>query len=146
MVLAQKMGLLRSAGFFRGFLGQFLGYLEWLGPNHKYFSEIEGHAVIFPNAQGPRQNFQEAQGPKCKMVRNYGFLRFFPMENLVDWVHGVAQVHRRPRRRGQKGTIAVEGDMPDEAVPEGMSGGREAARRRRSETPTFFFKNKILSK
>jgi hypothetical protein len=70
--LAQKIGLLRSVGFFQ----RFLGYLEWLGPNHKYFLETEGPAVIFPNAQGLRQNLQEAQGPKCKIVRNYGFLGF----------------------------------------------------------------------
>jgi hypothetical protein len=60
----QKIGLLRSAGIFRGFLGEFLGYLKWLGPNRKYFSETEGPAVILPNAQGLHQNFQEAQGPK----------------------------------------------------------------------------------
>jgi hypothetical protein len=29
---------------------EFLGYLQWLGPNHKYFSETEGPMVIFPNA------------------------------------------------------------------------------------------------
>jgi hypothetical protein len=51
-------------GIFQGFLGEFLGYLEWLGPNRKYFSETEGPAIIFPNVQGPRQNLQEAQGPK----------------------------------------------------------------------------------
>jgi hypothetical protein len=62
--------------FFGGFLFEFLGYLEWLGPNHKYFSETEGPTVIFLNAQGLRQNFQEAQWPKCKMVGNYGFLGF----------------------------------------------------------------------
>jgi hypothetical protein len=74
--LAQKIGLLRSTWMFRGFLDEFFGYLEWLGPNHKYFSETEGPVVIFPNAQGPRQNLQEAQGLICKMVRNYGFLGF----------------------------------------------------------------------
>jgi hypothetical protein len=42
----------------------FLGYLEWLLPNRKYFSETEGPVVIFPNVQGPRQNLQETQGPK----------------------------------------------------------------------------------
>jgi hypothetical protein len=45
----QKTGLLQSVVIFGGFLGEFLGYLEWLGPDCKYFSEIEGHAVIFPN-------------------------------------------------------------------------------------------------
>jgi hypothetical protein len=50
MVLAQKIGLLRSVESFQGFLGEFLGYLERLGPNRKYFSETEGHAIIFPNA------------------------------------------------------------------------------------------------
>jgi hypothetical protein len=53
---------------------KFLGYLEWLEPNRKYFSETEGPVIIFLNAQGPRQNLQEAQGSKYKMVRNYGFL------------------------------------------------------------------------
>jgi hypothetical protein len=72
--LTQKIGLLRSVIIFQGFLGEFLGYLEWLGPNHKYFSETEGPAVIFPSAQGPQQNLQEAYGPKCKIVKNYGFL------------------------------------------------------------------------
>jgi hypothetical protein len=70
------IGFLRSVEIFRGFLGEFWGYLEWLGPNRKYFSETEGHAVVFPNVQGPRQNLQEALGPKCKMVKNYGFLGF----------------------------------------------------------------------
>jgi hypothetical protein len=31
----------------------FLRYLEWLGPNHKYFLEIDGPTVIFPNTHGP---------------------------------------------------------------------------------------------
>jgi hypothetical protein len=56
----QKIGLLQSVEIFRGFLG----YWEWLGPNRKYFSETKGPIVIFPNAQGPQQNLQEAQGPK----------------------------------------------------------------------------------
>jgi hypothetical protein len=30
--------------------GNFWGYLEWLGPNRKYFSETEDPAVIFPDA------------------------------------------------------------------------------------------------
>jgi hypothetical protein len=49
---------------FQGFLGEFLGYLEWLGPNRKYFSETKADAIIFPNTQGSQQNLQEAQGPK----------------------------------------------------------------------------------
>jgi hypothetical protein len=75
---------------FQGFLGEFLGYLEWLGPNHKYFSETEGPAVIFPNAQRPRQNLQEAQGPKCKIVRNYAFLRFI-FQWKVRWTGSMAR-------------------------------------------------------
>jgi hypothetical protein len=61
--------------FFKDFWVNFLGYLEWLGPNRKYLSKTEGPAVIFPNAQELHQNFQD-QGPKCKMVGNYGFLIF----------------------------------------------------------------------
>jgi hypothetical protein len=33
--------------FFGDFWVNFLGYLEWLGPNHKYFSKTEGPMVIF---------------------------------------------------------------------------------------------------
>jgi hypothetical protein len=64
--LAQKIGLLRSVGIFWVFLGEFFGYLEWLGPNRKYFSEIEGTAVIFSNMQGPRQNLQKLRGLNAK--------------------------------------------------------------------------------
>jgi hypothetical protein len=40
------------------------------------------------NVQGQRHNLQEAQGPKCKIVRNYGSSGFiFQRENSVDWVH-----------------------------------------------------------
>jgi hypothetical protein len=46
----QKRGLFQSVGIFQGFLGEFLGYLEWLGPNRKYFLKTEGPAVIFSNA------------------------------------------------------------------------------------------------
>jgi hypothetical protein len=70
---------LAKCGIFSGIFGVF----GVVGPNHKYFSETEGSAVIFPNAQGPRQNLQEAQGPKCKMLRNYGFLRF-----IFQWKSG----------------------------------------------------------
>jgi hypothetical protein len=69
----QKIGLLRS-------VKEFWGFLDWLGLDRKFFSETEGPAVIFPNIQGLWQNLQEAQGPKCKMVRNYGFLIF-----ILQW-------------------------------------------------------------
>jgi hypothetical protein len=72
----QKTAVLAKFENFLRIFDEFLGYFEWLGPNHKYFLETEGHAVIFPNAQGPRQNLQEAQGPKCKTVRNYRFPGF----------------------------------------------------------------------
>jgi hypothetical protein len=52
--LAQNTGALAKFQFFSGIFGEFFGYLEWLGTNRKYFSEIEGHAVIFPNEQGLR--------------------------------------------------------------------------------------------
>jgi hypothetical protein len=80
--LAQKTSALAKFENFSGIFGEFLGYLEWLGPNHKYFLETEGHAVIFPNTQGPRQNLQEAQGPKCKRVRNYGFPGFILQQKI----------------------------------------------------------------
>jgi hypothetical protein len=69
--LGAKDRALAKCGNLLGILCEFLGYLERLGPDRKYFSEPLGHVVIFPNVQGPRQNLQEAQGPKCKMVRNY---------------------------------------------------------------------------
>jgi hypothetical protein len=90
----------------------FWGYLEWLGPNRKYFSETKGPAVIFPNAQGPRQNLQEAQRSKCKMVRNYGFLGFI-FQWKIWWIRstargpgGATRVHHGPRRHGQEGAAA----------------------------------------
>jgi hypothetical protein len=58
--LGAKGRTLAKCGIFSGILGEFLGYLEWLGPNRKYFLETEGPAVIFPNVQGPWQNIQEA--------------------------------------------------------------------------------------
>jgi hypothetical protein len=107
------IGLLRSVEIFWGFLGEFWGYLEWLGPNRKYFSETEGHAVVFPNVQGPRQNLQEALGPKCKMVKNYGFLGFI-FQWKIRWTGstvlgqgGVARVHRVPRQCRQEGVAAL---------------------------------------
>jgi hypothetical protein len=109
--LRAKDRALAKCGKFLGFLGEFLGYLEWLGPNRKYFSEMKGPTVIFPNDQGPQQNFQEAQGPKCKMVRNYGFLRFI-FQRIIRWtgstalgLGGAALVHRGPWRCGQKGAV-----------------------------------------
>jgi hypothetical protein len=96
--LAQRRELFRSVGFFRGFLG----YLEWLGPNRKYFLETEGPTVIFSNAQVLQQILYEAQGPKCKMVRNYGFLGFI-FKWKIRWTGAtargpgdVARVHRAP--------------------------------------------------
>jgi hypothetical protein len=107
--LPQKIWLLRGVRIFQGFLGEFLGYLEWLGPNRKYFLETEGHAVMFLNAQGSWEKFQEAQGSKCKMVRNYGFLGFI-LQWKIRWTEstargpgGAARVHRGPRWRRQKG-------------------------------------------
>jgi hypothetical protein len=110
--LGAKDRALAKCGNFWGILGEFLGYLEWLGPNRKYFLETEGPAVIFPNAQGLRQNFQEAQGPKCKMVWNYGFLRFIFQwkiwwtESTARGPDGAARVHRGSRRCRQKGVAA----------------------------------------
>jgi hypothetical protein len=37
-----------------------------LGPFCKYFSEIEGPVVSFPNAQGLQRNLQQSQGALCK--------------------------------------------------------------------------------
>jgi hypothetical protein len=52
-VLTQKTGALAKFEIFSGIFGEFSGYLEWLGHNRTYFSETEGPAVIFPNAEGP---------------------------------------------------------------------------------------------
>jgi hypothetical protein len=147
----QSIGLLRSLVIFWGFLDEFLGYLEWLEPNRKYFLGTEGPTVIFPNVQGPRQNLQEAQGPKCKMVSYYGFLNFI-FQWKIWWTGSVvrgssdaARVHHGPRWRGQEGTAApwwsagarahrcspaaVEEDELNEAVPEGCSPEHERWRR-----------------
>jgi hypothetical protein len=114
----QKIGLLRSVGFFRGFLG----YLEWLGPNRKYFSETEGSAVIFPNAQGPRQNLQEAQGPKCKMLRNYGFLRF-----IFQWKSGGPGTQHVDQEARLGSTVDRGGT--DKRVRRSLAGARRAGAR-----------------
>jgi hypothetical protein len=109
----------------------FFVYLEWLGPNRKYFSKTEGPAVIFfPNAQGPRQKLQEAHGPKCKIVRNYGFLGFI-FQWKIRWTGsmvcgpgGTARVHRGPRWRGQEGAAACD------ALALGLTGGGGGGRAR----------------
>jgi hypothetical protein len=44
---AQKTRALVKFGNFSGNFSEFLGYLEWPGPNHKYFLEIEGPTIIF---------------------------------------------------------------------------------------------------
>jgi hypothetical protein len=93
--LAQKTGLMQSARIFWVFLGEFLGYLEWIGPNHKYFSETEGPTVIFTNVQGLRQNFQEVEGPKCKMVGNYGSGPPWTKMARTKWRGGTTLVHGR---------------------------------------------------
>jgi hypothetical protein len=95
--LAQKTGLMQSAVIFWVFLGEFLGYLDWIGPNRKYFSETEGPTVIFTNAQGLRQNFQEAEGPKCKIQWTGSTTR---------GLGGAARVHRGPRWHEQNGAAA----------------------------------------
>jgi hypothetical protein len=95
-----------------GFLVQFLGYLEWLGPNHKYFLENEGPTVNFPIARGPWQNLHVAQGPKCKMATNYEFLKII-FQWKIRWIRStargpgdVARVHGGPKQRGEDGTAA----------------------------------------
>jgi hypothetical protein len=86
--LAQLIGLLRSAGIFWQFWGEFLGYLEWLGPNHKYFFQTEGPAIIFPNAQTATK-FSRSSGAQMKNAKELWIYRiYFPMENPVDRVHG----------------------------------------------------------
>jgi hypothetical protein len=50
----QMIGALAKFDKFSGIFDEFLAYLEFLGPNSKYFPETEGPAVIFSNAQGPQ--------------------------------------------------------------------------------------------
>jgi hypothetical protein len=51
--LAQKTGLMRNLGIFRGFFVDFWSVWSGSGPICNYFSKTEGPGVKFTNAQGP---------------------------------------------------------------------------------------------
>jgi hypothetical protein len=89
-----------------------LGCLEWLGPNHNYFSETKGHTAVFQRAQGSQRNLQQAQGLLCKV---HGIL-------TVQELFPNGKIHGPAARSGPRWT---EGD---EAKP--LRGSPEHRRRR----------------
>jgi hypothetical protein len=76
-VLAQNIGVLVKFGNFSGIFVDFWNVWSGLGPFCKYFSEAEGPAVSFPNAQGQRHNFQQSQGAPYKIVGIYRIRELF---------------------------------------------------------------------
>jgi hypothetical protein len=101
----------------------FLGYLDWLGPNHKYFLKTEGLIKRIQYCFGLRVDLQHSQGLQCKMVENIIFLDLFSNGKFggqgpqhVDLAArfrstacgpgGAAQVHSGSRQRGKQGTVA----------------------------------------
>jgi hypothetical protein len=53
-------------GIFQRFLDEFLGYLEWLGPNGKFFSETEGYAVNFQTRRDHGKIYRKLRGLNAK--------------------------------------------------------------------------------
>jgi hypothetical protein len=64
--LGAKDRALAKCENFLGILGEFLGYLEWLGPNRKYFSETEGPVVIFQMCRDRGKMYKELRGLNAK--------------------------------------------------------------------------------
>jgi hypothetical protein len=55
-----------------GIFGGFFECLEWLGPNHNYFSEIEGPAAILPTSRDRRLIYNKLRGFYVKFARFNG--------------------------------------------------------------------------
>jgi hypothetical protein len=64
--LTQKTGALAKFENFLGFFGEFLGYLEWLVPNRKYFLKTEGPAAIFPMRRDRDEIYKKLRGLNAK--------------------------------------------------------------------------------
>jgi hypothetical protein len=87
--LAQKIGLLPSVGIFQGFLGEFLGYLEWLGSNRKYFFRNRGSCGNFSICVGTAAKFTCSSGTSMQYAKSGGLSprrvdRAAQLESIVD--------------------------------------------------------------
>jgi hypothetical protein len=69
------------------------------------------YGIIFENPGvsleicGLRVDIEEEQGPSCEVAWISRFQIYFPMENLVDRVHGAARVRDGPRWHGQESAV-----------------------------------------
>jgi hypothetical protein len=104
-VLAQKARALAKFVNFSGIFGEFLGYLEWLESNPKYFSEIEG-PTVFSKCVGTVVKFTRSSGALMQNGKELWIPRiYFPTENLVDratWLRPTTDrgsADKRVRRR-----------------------------------------------
>jgi hypothetical protein len=59
----ERTRALAKTGKFSGIFGEFL---EWLGPNHKYFSEAEGPAAIRPTRRDHSAIYNKLRGLNAK--------------------------------------------------------------------------------
>ncbi|WP_428028756.1 hypothetical protein, partial [Arcobacter sp.] len=64
---------------FFGIFGEFLRYLEWLGPNHKYFLETEVPATIFPTRRDRELIYNKLRGFFTNFARFNGIWNYFSM-------------------------------------------------------------------
>jgi hypothetical protein len=65
----ERTEALAKFGNFSGVFGGFLGCLEWLGPNHNYFLEIEGVVVIPPTSRDRELIYNNLRGFFVKFTR-----------------------------------------------------------------------------
>jgi hypothetical protein len=75
---AEEQGLLRRLGFFGGFFGEFLECMEWLGPNHKYFSESKGSPAILPTRRDHDTIYKKLRGLNANGKKLRIFQIYFP--------------------------------------------------------------------
>jgi hypothetical protein len=80
---------LAKTGIFLGIFVRFLEYLDWLGPNHKYFLEAGGPATTIPIRTDQGTIYIKHRDLKAKQQEIKDFLDLFSSRKiLVDQVHG----------------------------------------------------------
>jgi hypothetical protein len=55
-----------KTGVFSVIFSEFLECMEWLGPNHKYFSKVEGPAAILPTRRDCNVIYNKLKGLNAK--------------------------------------------------------------------------------
>jgi hypothetical protein len=96
-----------------------------LGPDHKYFSEVEGPAAILPTSRDRGSIYDKLKGLNAKWQEIKDFLDLFSNgENLVDWVHGwwTGCMESAPWT-GNGRTAGVHWSVVDQAL--GLAGARQ---------------------